>query len=128
MKGKPCCCHSRNCPFANVHVIAIIDLTLHNVTQRDNCMYSMFVRYFCCLMFRCLLLGVRLMYKDKSQRSYYIRISIMLCFHYHPCTADVPLLAATFQNGEPDIARHCLKHHICVPLKSMAYLHASLNA
>ena len=85
--------------------------------HRDKYIYSikyiaMLLHYLCCLMFRCLLfrhrLGVRLMYKHKSQRPYVYQ---SMRFHYHPCTADVPLLAATFQNGAPDVTRHCLKQH-----------------
>ena len=89
--------------------------------QRDKYMYSiwyiaMFLYYLCCLMFRCLLfrrrLGVRLI-GVQAQELKVIRIYVYqsMCLHYHPCTADVPLIETTFQNGAPDITRYCLKQH-----------------
>ena len=36
-------------------------------------------------------------------------------FHYHPCTADVPLIAcSTFQNGAPDIYNKALFKATCI--------------
>ena len=74
MNGKPQS-HSIKCSLANVHVIAIIDLTLHKGTETNACTVSVinniillcsYIHYLGCLMFRCLLcrrrLGMRLMY------------------------------------------------------------------